>query len=391
MRLSIKPIDETITYYLLIMLGCMNFMEQGALLFLIMGCYGIIRYPILEKSLNVIVVGVLVATICVASFVWGNGFSEMIKSWNYILCYLIGRNGFSYARDKEKFVKGTLLCAFFGFLIQLVLDYFYNFNRTIISGQRVMYSIWTGEYIAVTLIGLLSAVLVGYSYYGIFVCKNKLIKSISVISVVLTIVVNLSSATRTPIFLMAIIWTLMSFFYFSKTGKLNKFKILLTTFSISIVVMVAYSLNIVGLKTYIHSSALYARLHHEGMDTSRWAIIRNYWELMPQYLMGGSNIKSELGIEAHNYLQQAHDMYGIVAFIMMILITIHFTRNVIILMRRKTDLECTILVIGVFSALFVQCCCEPILTGYPICFWLLMLIDGMMSAFNSHRRFNTRI
>lgn len=384
MKLSIKPIDESKIYYLLLMLGCMNFMEQGALLFLMLGCYGIIRYPILEKSLNIIVIGILVATICIVSFAWGSAFSEMVKAWNYILWYLIGRNGFTYAKNKEKFVKGTLLYVFLGFFIQLSLIYVYNFNRDVILGQRLMYSIWTGEYIAVTLIGLLSAVLIGYSFYGVIVCKNKWIKAISIFSIILTIAVNFSSATRTPIFLMVIIWTIMSCFYFAKIDRAQKIKIIFGTSLIGIVTFIIYSLDAFGLKRYIQSSALYTRLYNEGMETSRWDIMWDYWELMPHHLMGGSNIKSEVGIEAHNYLQQAYDMYGVVAFIMMILITIHFMRNVIILVGRIKDLECIILVLGVFTALFIQCCCEPVLTGYPICFWLLMLIDGIMSAFNAH-------
>ena len=106
---------------------------------------------------------------------------------------------------------------------------------------------------------------------------------------------------------------------------------------------------------------------------------------MPQYPFGGNHIAEIVGKEAHNYLQQSYDRYGICAFISIIFITAHFIKNIVLLLRRKTDTDCVILIASVFISMFIQCCLEPIFDGYPIEFWFLLMIDGMMSGINAYR------
>lgn len=385
MNFHSKPIEKSIAYYSLIVLTCMNFFEQGALICLILGLFCIIKYPEIEMSFNMLAITLFVLCIILTTLLFDKPFNEILKSFNYLLLYMAGKNGFCNARDKAKFIKNTMFFIFLGFLTQLFLHYLYNRGKTIEEGRRLLYSFWTKQYVSVTLIGLLSAVMIGYAYYGIFVCKNKPIKILCILSLVLTAVVNFSTATRTPFLLTAIIFSLMSLIYFTKAKSVKKIRILATVILLVVIAFIFYNADVFGIKSYIMTTPLFARIEKTGVETSRTLIFQEYFKYMPQYPFGGNHIAEIVGKEAHNYLQQSYDMYGICAFISIIFITAHFIKNIVLLLRRKTDTDCVILIASVFISMFIQCCLEPIFDGYPIEFWFLLMIDGMMSGINTYR------
>lgn len=385
MNLFSKPLEKSAVYYLLIILACMNFMEQGALVCLILGLFCIVKFPEIEMSFNILAITLMIFCIIITTLLYDKSFNEILKSLNYLLIYMAGKNGFSNAENKNRFVKNTFFCVFAGYAVQLLLHYSFNKGKTIEEGRRLIYSFWTKDYVSVTLIGLLSAAIIGYAYYGIFICKNKGIKVLCVLSLLLTVIVNLSTATRTPFLLTAVIFTLMSLIYLVKASSTKKVKVLATALLLIILAVVLYLNNAFGIKSYVEATPLFTRLEKNGLETSRVEIFQKYFEYMPQYLFGGNHIAEIVGKEAHNYLQQSYDMYGIGAFIAIIIITAHFFKNVILLLKRNTDIECVILITSVFIAMFIQCCLEPVFDGYPIEFWMLLMIDGIMNGINSYK------
>lgn len=385
MNLYSKPLEKSIVYYLLIVLTCMNFLEQGALICLILGLFCIIKYPEIEVSFNMLAISLFVFCIIFTTLLFDKPFNEILKSFNYLLLYIAGKNGFCNAKDKVKFIKNTMFFIFLGFLTQLFLHYLYNQGKTFEEGQRLLYSFWTKQYVSVTLIGLLSAVIIGYAYYGIFICKNKPIKILCILSLVLIAVVNFSTATRTPFLLIAIIFSLMSLIYFIKAKSLKKIRILVTVILLAVIVFIFYNADAFGIKSYVMTTPLFARIEKAGVETSRILIFQEHFKYMPQYPFGGNHIAEIVGKEAHNYLQQSYDRYGIFAFISIIFITAHFIKNIVLLLCRKTDTDCVILIASVFISMFIQCCLEPVFDGYPIEFWFLLMIDGMMSGISAYR------
>ena len=131
-----------------------------------------------------------------------------------------------------------------------------------------------------------------------------------------------------------------------------------------------------------HSSWLKMKKAFEGFQTSRMEIALEFFRNMPNHLFGGENIKEIVGYDAHNYLQQGYDLYGIIAFIALMMMTIHIGENVYFLLRRKQDIPLVILIVSMMGSLFIQCVLEPILTSYPICFWFLLMLDGIATAMN---------
>lgn len=386
MNLLSKPLEKSITYYLLIVLTCMNFMGQGALICLLLGLFCIFKYSEIEVSINTLALVLLMLCIIITTLLFDKSYNEIIKSFNYLLIYMAGKNGFCNAKDKVKFIKNTMFFIFMGFFGQLILHYSYNLGKVIPEGQRKLYSFWTKEFIAVTLISLLSAAIIGYAYYGVFICKNKLIKALSVCSLILTTIVNLSTATRTPFLLIAIVFPLMSFIYLIKSPYSKKLCILVTALVLIFLAFVLYKVDLFGIKSYVEATPLFARISISGIETSRVQIFQMYSKYMLDYPFGGNHIAEIVGKEAHNYLQQSYDMYGIFAFVAIMLITMHFFKNIVMLLRRKSDISCVILITSMFISMFIQCCLEPVFNGYPIEFWCLLMIDGMMSGINKYSK-----
>jgi hypothetical protein len=51
--------------------------------------------------------------------------------------------------------------------------------------------------------------------------------------------------------------------------------------------------------------------------------------------------------------------------------------NLVRLIKIKGKKDFQILIISMSIAVFVQCCLEPVLTGYPIVFLVLIMLDGI--------------
>lgn len=386
MKIFSKPIEKSFIYYALIILTCMNFMEQGALVCLLLGLFLLVRFPEIEVSFNTFALISFMLCIIITTLIFDKPFNEIIKSFNYLLIYTAGKNCVTEAKNKTKLIKNTMFSIFIGFFGQLILHYSYNLGKVIPEGQRTLYSFWTKEFISVTLIGLLSAAIIGYAYYGIFICKNKFVKALSICSLILTVMVNLSTATRTPFLLVAVVFPLMSLIYLIKSSYSKKLHILATVLVLFLLAFIFYKIDLFGIKSYVESSPLFARMERSGIETKRVQIFQMYSKYMLDYPFGGNHIAEIVGKEAHNYLQQSYDRYGIFAFAAIMLITLHFFKNIIMLLRRKSDISCVILITSMFISMFIQCCLEPVFDGYPIEFWFLLMIDGMMSGINTYSK-----
>jgi len=385
MRLTLqnKSIENSIIYYALIVLACMNFFEEGALLTLILGIWFLCKCHFkFEIDATFICMLVVTLTVISTALIYERAFAEILKAFNFVLMYIVGRRGYSMAEDKEAYIKRTLFAVFIGFFLQLILQYGYNFGKTY-NRARTLYSIWTERPIAVTLIGLLSAALIGYSFYGLFLCKKKYVKVLSAAAIILTIIVNLNSATRTPFYLMIVCFIIMAIIFFSDNtseNAKNRVRVFGALLILVIGVFVAYEMNVFNLKTYVGSSALIGRLSYMGIRTERTTLFIQFNRLMPQYPWGGGHMREVIGRSAHNFLQESYDLYGVISFIALICFTVHMFVSFIKLLRTKGKKDYHFLIISVGISLFVQCCLEPVMTGFPIALWMLVLIDGMTTS-----------
>lgn len=373
-------IENSKIFYLFLCLASMNFFEVGSTLWLLVCVAFLFKMHFrIPKNLQVGCLVLFFLCIVVSTFSFGWSITYIIKALNYPLGFMVGMYGYQYSEDKIKFVKWSIFALFFGLLIQLGLDYLYNLNQVFTYARRY-YSIWTGEYIAVTLIGLLSSGIIGYSFYGIFINKNKIIKLLSALGIVLTIAINLFTATRTPIVLIAICYLFMFLVWFEGSNTNNKLKKLITAVLLLLIAVALYHFNVMGIRTYIEGSALFERMSESGIQSSRSDLFITFLHGLFLYPLGGRRMSAVVGKLPHNFIQEAGDAFGIIAFIVLLAFFIMFLVDLFKVIRKRNKEDYHYLLISFCFTLFVQTCLEPIISGYPMIVWSLIFVYGMMKA-----------
>lgn len=366
-------------FYFLIVLGCMNFMGRGSIVFLLLCLYELFRrkgYVAIDR--NAIAIGAFSLCVVFAAARYYSYF-ECIKAVNYLLMYILGYDSFRRSTDKQKCVEGITLAMCVGYGLELILMYLYNYNREQVS-ERSMYSIWTGEPIKVTLLGLLVSVIIGYSFFSIFYGRKKE-KVVVVLLLAIGLLISFDTATRTPFALFAVVYAIMFMVHlFSKRG-VRAFRVLALALLVCLIALLLYSVDVLGIKSALEESLMLQRFMEQGLKSSRMDLLVEHYELMLDHIWGGGLISEEVGEVAHNYLQQGHDLYGIFALIFLLAITAQFLRNMIRLFRKKNKLGIDILLLSLYLALVLQMCLEPVFTGYPILIWNLLMIHGMATAY----------
>lgn len=374
-----QKIEDSFFFYFLLLLPCLNFLGRGSIFCLIFACFTLIRIPLAIKlDGNFFCSLLLTFSMAIASLVFYD-LSEAIKAFNYILMYLIGYCVFFVAKDKEKLIKRIFFTIFFGFLIHVVLLYVYNLNLET-EYQRTLYSIWTGQLVAVTLVALLSSVTIGYAFYAIVLHKKKAMKLAGITSIIFMMLINNQTATRTPFILFFIIFIFMFFIYIQGMENRKKVRRIVWGTIIIIAIVVIYQNDLWGIKTYILSSPIVERFAEEGMDTSRMEIASYHFKHMFDSLFGGQKISKVYGHLAHNFIQEAHDKYGIFATIALIGLAINILANIFKLLFLKRKLATDFLFISMYISIMIQICLEPVFDGYPVIIMILLLIHGLASA-----------
>ena len=212
-----KGIENSITLYILLFLACLNFIGRGPILFLLFCIWGLIKSIDVHIKWNVNAICYLLMSLAaiIASILFFDG-KEIIKSFVYFLAFVVGYKGYLSSNNKNQFVKYSIFAAFAGFFCNVLITYYINFiviGHT--SGQRQLYSFWTNDLMSATLIGLMSSVLIAYSFYCIFCKQSVLYKVLGCIIVGLLSFVNLETSTRTPFVLIGIVYVFMLYELFS--------------------------------------------------------------------------------------------------------------------------------------------------------------------------------
>lgn len=375
-------------FYFLIILFCMNFFSKGSLICFVFCIYGLIRYNVKIKfDFFTIIAFLLTIVACSTSLIY-YGILEFIKCTVYFFIYLIGYNSFINSKEKDAFIKKSIFSVFLGYSLFIIMTFFYNFNNEILKGDRTIINIWTGESIAVTLIGLVSSVVIGYSFYAIFIQKKLFIKIYSVLALILACVININTATRTPFILMFINFIIIGLIYLFNTKKIINFKFIILIVTVLSFFLIAFSNDLFGLKTYIMESSLFKRLSDEGLSTSRIEIFKIHLKEFKLSIYGGNYISNTTGFLAHNFIQQGHDLYGLMATIVLIMMLICFFINIMKILKNKEKEKIDYLIISMYISMIIQMFLEPVLTGYPCYFFCMLFIHGMTNAYLIWRKTN---
>lgn len=376
-----RLIEDSFVYYVLISLFCVNFLGRGSFFCLVFGLFAVVKAKKFKLDVCSLFCFILSFASCIASLLY-NDIIEAIKCFNFFIMYIVGVNGYYNAVNKKKYLTRVLFSIFAGYALYIVLTYFANLNMVPeYDGQRVLNNFWNGERIAVTLVGLISSVVIGYSGY-ILLCKKKyFLKIIVFVSLVLVVLINSKTATRTPILLIPIIVGLMFIIYLFSQNSRKALKYIIIAMIVILLAIIAISNNFLGIKAYIETTPIFKRFLNEGGKTSRVQIFQIHLVYFFDYMWGGGNIQKTTGSMAHNFLQQGHDLYGIFATISLVLITVCVLKNIykLLIKRKKTEIDC--LFISMYLAMLIQSFLEPIFTGYPCFYFSFLLIHGVATGY----------
>lgn len=383
-RIKHRSENPTI-YYVLIVLACMNFLGKGSVVYLGLGLFELFRRKCsILIDLNAVAVAIFTLFVVAVSVVYYS-LSDCVKSVNAVLLYLLGYDSFCRAADKDKCIEQTALSMCVGFGMQLVLMFAYNLNREQAS-VRSLYSVWTKETIAVTLLGLLVATVTGYSFYAFF-CGDKLWKkTLVLIMLAVGLKISFDTATRTPIVLFAAVYTAMSVLYMINIHGIKMLRYVGVLLFFGAAVFLLYITDTFGIKSAIWGTPIFQRLFMEGLATGRVDITKRHFAYMLQYPWGGAKIQKATGDIAHNFLQECHDLYGIFATLALLVITTQLILNLVRLIRIRKKTGVDFLLISLYLAIMLQMCMEPVFSGYPILFWSLLNIHGMATAYLKGKR-----
>lgn len=386
MRFTFAKRTPNLVECALIILACMNFLGSGSIVFLVFGILAFFRVGRCKTNTDLFWCIVITCAVFVSSMLFFS-LNEAIKGFIYTLVYIFGNNAYEKAKDKNGFILRTVLAIFLGFLIFTILTYWYNLGKEPeYEGQRILYSIWTQERMSVTLVGLLSSVLVGFSCWAYLFSHQKKYQLLASFGSVFVVLLNVKSATRTPFVLALLVYSVMLCVALFSSAINSKWTLLFSVVAVLSLAGVLYANNAWGVRDYLENSPLFARLENEALETGRWDIMVENFKLAPQHLWGGGEIEQITGKGAHFYLQQCYDMYGVVAAIPMFFLSVNFLRNIWKLLRLQKKNKLDMLFLCMYLSMLVQCCLEPVFTGYPVLFWSLLLIHGMANSYLKDRK-----
>lgn len=385
-KINTQTVENSILLYSLLALACMNFLGHGNIVMLVFNIFALIklRFKIkFDKPSYLYIALSLFVTIHSIVFFSPN---DIIKALNYMLAYIVGVNCYLAATDKEKFIKRTMFAMFMGFSLNALLILIYNFLKFgRIVAARVLYSVWTGERVSVTLVGLLACVAIGYSYYAFFCNKKIYLKILSGAMLFIALYLAFFTATRTPFFMLVVVYFILLLIRFIESDMSHKIRNIIFLIIVVAAIFALYYLNVFNIKTTVDSSMLYQRLTGDPNSESRFLIATKYLKIMPKYIFGNGYLSETSGIYPHNYLQQTYDLYGLSSLVAMILVTIHLIKNFIALLNIKNKSNVDFLCLALFIPMAIQVLLEPVVTGYPILLWALFLLNGIVGQHLKNR------
>lgn len=377
MKLKKNSDVKNLIFYIILALASMNFMHEGSMLILCLCTFVCVQLGFCLKinKWGMITIFMTCAMFPIAFYFYS--ITDAIKCLNYALCYVVGYNAYINAKEGSLVVHRTIQSVFIGSLLYVLLLIINNPGEP--GYQRVLVDVWTGEYISVTIVAVVTSFVIGYGLYLLFYDKTVKAKIIAASALFLVVYINYMTSTRTAYVLLAIMLCAMCFLKYLELNPVQKIKFLSKIVLVGIVVVVLYRMDYRSIRTNIESSLLWERFFVDANSASRIDILISHLKYSDDYLFGGGLIAEKVGITAHNVIQDFYDNYGLFPTIFFIGIQCREWWRLHLLSKVKDKTSKLLLVI--YLTMLIQLLTEPVVTGYPIYIWNLFIIDGLTSAY----------
>lgn len=391
LKFNLNKVKELIVYFLLFF-AAMNFQAKFFdFVFISFFIFIMIQKKIFisQESLFYFILSIFIA-MCDSS----KGMSSIIISMAFFLLYIMGynmmivksKNNIDYNNIKiiEKKAYCLLLVIACGTFTHYMLNFFINFNLEI---GRNTTDVWIGGIMAATGQAALACLMLAMSVSMVIAPKKKFYRIIGVTSILCILAYDLVIASRT-IFVMFIILLIIGLIYITRTTKntYKKVKQFIELFVCILIIFVCIKLNIGGVQEIIMNSTLYNRLdfftndfiNEPSRTQAKIQFILNAYK----YPFGGFNLLNQYGY-AHDLLLDGYDEYGLMGFILLVMILFISIRRVYYLIRyTEYNNEFKLTILCVYTVLLLEFYVEPILSGMRWLFCCYCLINGCVSGMN---------
>jgi len=195
---------------------------------------------------------------------------------------------------------------------------------------------------------------------------------------------NLVLSTRT-LFLMILFVALVAVIYMvvaaNRTEK--KFFALLAVLTVTIFLVFGYQYNLFNMQDYFQESEFYSRFFSDGSqkisEDGRMDARQKFLKYMLYFLWGGGNIRRYTGSYAHDLVLDLYDDAGVLALIASVLLVFGSLRVLIrILKNHSIEFETRMMILCVFTALYMEFMVEPIFAGMPDLLMMFCFLYGVL-------------
>ena len=296
------------------------------------------------------------------------------------MAYYIGCN---MNKCDEKSIKYIVYLFAISMALHIILNMGYELS---IRGLRKLfnssshYDFWTRDKMSTTVTATNLMFLIGCSYYLVFYEKNKPIKYISLSLFAITMGYCLIIGRRTSVLAFVLVFVFSFVFdqIHSKQKTNIRKRILYFLLFVGLVVLffgVLYILKEKGIRTIFDNVYIFYKFSQSIFDENRFHLYRLFIEQMPNYLLGGQKISEIIGLQIHELWLDVYDYAGIVTYILLLIYTYFYVKDIYRLYRSRISVEYKTLFLSIFIVIAIQMFLEPVMTAASL-FLLIAIIYG---------------
>lgn len=279
-----------------------------------------------------------------------------------------------------------------GFSLHGALNIFYYLIKVYAIRERTLINIWGGE-ITATLQNVLFIPVVTLLFYFLFMENRKFVKIAGIATVVIALYSTVITASRTILYLLIIAFTLNAFLYGIKIRK-HSGKVLLGVVALFLGILLIYSFDIFGLRSWLESSSLFTRLSNAD-DTANSLSGNVRWKMSQEYLAAilnkpFGNIEATSSHYAHNLFLDMGKFSGLFPALGLFIWSVkQILSTALVTFRRgqQPAFEGVVFVM-VSCGMMIIFFLEPILEGLPVFFAGFCYLCGTMRVYRENARNN---
>lgn len=251
--------------------------------------------------------------------------------------------------------------------------------------MRQIVNVWnTTEMINVTNLG--GFLVLGIGLIGVLYVKktNNKLKYVSIGILIISIIYGIYSGHRTT--LVILIGTLLLSFILMPNLETKKTKVVIGLVIISVIFLVAYKGNFIGINDAVANSTLFNRSEiGELSQDSRFYAWKQILGDFDKNILGGEKIQIDLNY-AHNLWIDSFYIGGIQTLVPLLIFTFIFIKQIYIFVYvKKNNIVLKSIVLSSCISILLYFAVEPVLEGSLILFSASCLFYGFLVASNTNK------